>query len=161
MGSAGVFLNLRCVLDHWTLSDRPNIRQALEFHFQMKKQSQKTKSKKVGKKKKTASTIEKEAVNAHSKSPREKQAVTVKPSRAIQKTPRKTGEAKVSSISRIGNRVGQFLREAKMELKKVKWPTRKELLASTAVVIVLTLLVAFFLGLVDFGLIKIIRNVVG
>ena len=33
--------------------------------------------------------------------------------------------------------------------------------ASTAVVIVLTLLVAFFLGLVDFGLIKIIRNVVG
>lgn len=48
-----------------------------------------------------------------------------------------------------------------MELKKVKWPTRKELLASTAVVIVLTLIVALFLGLVDFGLIKIIKNIVG
>ena len=48
-----------------------------------------------------------------------------------------------------------------MELKKVKWPTRKELLASTAVVIVLTLFVAFYLGLVDFGLIKIIKAIVG
>jgi preprotein translocase subunit SecE len=55
----------------------------------------------------------------------------------------------------------QFLREAKTELKKVKWPTRKELLASTAVVIVLTLAIAFFLGLVDFGLIKLIKTIVG
>ncbi|MBE9572276.1 MAG: preprotein translocase subunit SecE, partial [Proteobacteria bacterium] len=35
------------------------------------------------------------------------------------------------------------------------------LLASTAVVIVLTLIIALFLGLVDFGLIKILKNVVG
>ncbi|MCP4681324.1 MAG: preprotein translocase subunit SecE [Desulfobacterales bacterium] len=55
----------------------------------------------------------------------------------------------------------QFLRESKMELKKVKWPTRKELLASTAVVIVLTLVMAFYFGLVDFGLIKIIKSIVG
>jgi len=56
---------------------------------------------------------------------------------------------------------GQFLRESKMELKKVKWPTRKELLASTAMVIFLVLVVSFFLGLIDFGLIKIIKNIVG
>ncbi len=55
----------------------------------------------------------------------------------------------------------QFLREAKNELKKVKWPTRKELLASTAVVILLVLVVALYLGLVDFGLIKIIKNLLG
>ena len=55
----------------------------------------------------------------------------------------------------------QFLRESKMELKKVKWPTRKELLASTAVVIALVLVVSFFLGIIDFGLIKIIRAIVG
>lgn len=55
----------------------------------------------------------------------------------------------------------QFLRESKMELKKVKWPTRKELLASTAVVIALVLLVSLFLGIIDFGLIKIIKNIVG
>ena len=55
----------------------------------------------------------------------------------------------------------QFLRDAKMELKKVKWPTRKELLASTAIVIVLVLIVSIFLGLIDFGLIKIIRKIIG
>ena len=59
------------------------------------------------------------------------------------------------------NVAGQFLRESKMELKKVKWPTRKELLASTAMVILLVLVVALFLGLIDFGLIKIIKNIVG
>jgi preprotein translocase subunit SecE len=55
----------------------------------------------------------------------------------------------------------QFLREAKMELKKVKWPTRKELLASTAVVIALVLMVSLYLGVIDFGLIKIIKAIVG
>jgi preprotein translocase subunit SecE len=58
-------------------------------------------------------------------------------------------------------KLSQFLRDSKTELKKVKWPTRKELLASTAVVIVLTLFVAFYLGLVDFGLMKIIKAIVG
>ncbi|MBW1912118.1 MAG: preprotein translocase subunit SecE [Deltaproteobacteria bacterium] len=57
--------------------------------------------------------------------------------------------------------MGQFLRESKMELKKVKWPTRKELLASTAMVIFLVLLVALYLGMIDFGLIKVIKNIVG
>jgi preprotein translocase subunit SecE len=55
----------------------------------------------------------------------------------------------------------QFLREAKTELKKVKWPTRKELLASTAVVLALVLMVSFYLGVIDFGLIKIIKAIVG
>jgi preprotein translocase subunit SecE len=55
----------------------------------------------------------------------------------------------------------QFLAEARIELKKVTWPTRKELLSTTAVVILLVLLVAFFLGIVDFGLVKVIRNVIG
>jgi preprotein translocase subunit SecE len=65
------------------------------------------------------------------------------------------------SPARYANVTVQFLRESKLELKKVKWPTRKELLASTAVVIFLTLLVSLYLGIVDFGLIKIIRVIVG
>ncbi|MFH1124046.1 MAG: preprotein translocase subunit SecE [Pseudomonadota bacterium] len=74
--------------------------------------------------------------------------------------PERKGEEKGSPMKYLNITI-QFLREARMELKKVKWPTRKELLASTAVVIVLVLVVSFFLGLVDFGLIKIIKNVVG
>jgi preprotein translocase subunit SecE len=54
-----------------------------------------------------------------------------------------------------------FLADAKVELKKVTWPTRKELLSTTAVVIILVLLIAFFLGIVDLGLVKIIKNVIG
>jgi preprotein translocase subunit SecE len=55
----------------------------------------------------------------------------------------------------------QFLRDAKMELKKVKWPTRKELLASTAMVILLAIAIAFFLGLIDLGLTKVITKIIG
>ncbi len=54
--------------------------------------------------------------------------------------------------------VRQFLREAKIELKKVKWPTKKELIASTAVVIFISLFMAFYFWLVDMGLMAIIRN---
>jgi len=76
------------------------------------------------------------------------------------KAPEKKKE-KGASIGDYVAKAGQFLREARSELKKVKWPTRKELMASTAVVIVLVLVVSLFLGIVDFGLIKIIKNIVG
>jgi preprotein translocase subunit SecE len=56
--------------------------------------------------------------------------------------------------------VRQFLFDAKVELKKVTWPTKKELLSTTAVVIVLVILIAFFLGIVDLGLVKIIKNII-
>jgi preprotein translocase subunit SecE len=65
------------------------------------------------------------------------------------------------SVSRMVQTSLQFLRESRTELKKVKWPTRKELLASTAVVIALVLVISLFLGIIDFGLIKIIKNIVG
>jgi len=55
----------------------------------------------------------------------------------------------------------QFLRDSRMELKKVKWPTRKELLASTSMVVILVLAIAFFLGLIDLVLLRIITKIVG
>ncbi len=65
------------------------------------------------------------------------------------------------SILRYVGVAGQFLRESKTEMKKVKWPTRKELLASTAAVIVLVLIISVYLGLIDLGLVKIIQSIVG
>ena len=53
----------------------------------------------------------------------------------------------------------QFLREVKIELKKVTWPTRKQTIGSTAVVIVLVLIISIFLGIVDVGLSSLIRVV--
>ena len=44
----------------------------------------------------------------------------------------------------------QFLREVKMELKKVTWPTREEAINLTIIVIVVTFGMSAFLGIVDF-----------
>ena len=57
--------------------------------------------------------------------------------------------------------IQQFLKESKAELKKVTWPTPRQAIASTSVVIVLVVIVSLVLGFVDFGLAKIIRLVLG
>ncbi len=51
----------------------------------------------------------------------------------------------------------QFLREVKIELKKVTWPTRKQTISSTIVVIIIVFLISFFLGIVDIALSNILR----
>ena len=53
----------------------------------------------------------------------------------------------------------QFLREVKVELKKVTWPTRKQTLGSTVVVLILVMIISLFLGVVDIGLSSLIRVV--
>ncbi|MEE4352766.1 MAG: preprotein translocase subunit SecE [Desulfatiglans sp.] len=125
----------------------------------MKKPKPKSKKKKKSKKTRPASNG---AAAANSKQNRSsnKQEHAKLP----QVTPRKAVERKRqegrSPFGFLG-KTGQFLREARIELKKVKWPTKKELLASTAVVIILALIVAFYLGVVDFGLIKLIKYIIG
>ena len=49
-----------------------------------------------------------------------------------------------------------FFQEVKLELKKVVFPTKKEIVGSTCVVIISVLIAAAFLGFVDTGLAKII-----
>ena len=49
-------------------------------------------------------------------------------------------------------RLTEFFQEVKLELKKVVFPTKKEVIGSTWVVITTVLIAAFFLGLVDIGL---------
>lgn len=44
----------------------------------------------------------------------------------------------------------QYLKDAKEELKKVSWPTRKATWKNTWIVIGFSVAVAFFLGLLDF-----------
>lgn len=47
-----------------------------------------------------------------------------------------------------------FLKEVKAELSKVSWSTRQELLGSTFVVIVVTFILAVFIGIIDLLLSK-------
>ncbi len=54
-----------------------------------------------------------------------------------------------------------FLLDVRAEMKKVTWPTRKQTIASTLVVIIVVFVVSTFLGIVDFGLVKIMRVILG
>ena len=56
-------------------------------------------------------------------------------------------------------RVQEFVREVLIEFRKVTWPSRQELLNSTVVVIVVTIVLAFFLGGVDIGLARIVERI--
>jgi preprotein translocase subunit SecE len=58
-------------------------------------------------------------------------------------------------------KIVQFLQEVQLELKKVVWPTRKDTIASTSVVLIIVIIIAFFLGLIDLGLTRIIRVILG
>jgi preprotein translocase subunit SecE len=53
-------------------------------------------------------------------------------------------------------RIKEFLREVKIEIKKVVFPSKDELIGSTWVVIVVVLIISVFLGIVDLGLSKIV-----
>ena len=59
----------------------------------------------------------------------------------------------------IFSKSAQFLREVKVELKKVTWPSRKQTVGSTVVVIVLVMIISLFLGVVDLGISSLIRMV--
>jgi preprotein translocase subunit SecE len=53
----------------------------------------------------------------------------------------------------------QFLHDVRSELRKVTFPTRKETLASTAVVIVVVFILAIYLGIVDVVLSTVITSI--
>ena len=54
------------------------------------------------------------------------------------------------------NRIKEFFKEVKIELKKVVFPSKDEVIGSTRVVVVLVLIIAIFLGLVDLLLSKLV-----
>jgi preprotein translocase subunit SecE len=54
-----------------------------------------------------------------------------------------------------------FFSEVKSELKKVTWPSRKEVYATTVVVIVTTLFFGFYLWLLDIGFSWLYEHTVG
>jgi preprotein translocase subunit SecE len=67
----------------------------------------------------------------------------------------------MDKVKQIFDKILQFLKEAKVELKKVTWPSKKQTLASTSVVIIVVIIVSLFLGIVDVGVAKLIRLVLG
>ena len=70
-----------------------------------------------------------------------------------------TGSVALKHKDNIFSKTAQFLREVKVELKKVTWPSRKQTIGSTVVVIALVMIISVFLGAVDLGLSSLIRIV--
>jgi preprotein translocase subunit SecE len=48
----------------------------------------------------------------------------------------------------------RYFKESRLELKKVVWPARDEVVASTKIVLISTAIFAIVLGLVDFLLVQ-------
>ena len=54
-------------------------------------------------------------------------------------------------------KIGKFVGQVKTEMKKVSWPSRAELISSTMVVIVSTLMLAVFIGLCDLVISRVVN----
>lgn len=54
-----------------------------------------------------------------------------------------------------------FFDEVKLELEKVTWPTRKETIATTWVVVFIVVLISFYLGACDLVLARLLRFLLG
>ena len=63
-------------------------------------------------------------------------------------------------ILRYWAKIKKFVLEAKGELRKVSWSTRRELVGTTWVVIVITGLLGVFIGAIDFVLSKLLSMVI-
>ncbi|HEY2671443.1 MAG TPA: preprotein translocase subunit SecE [Rugosimonospora sp.] len=61
----------------------------------------------------------------------------------------------------IFGRIGRFIREIVAELRKVIWPTRKELLTYATVVVVFVAIMLTIVGLLDLGFAKAVLFVFG
>ncbi|OPX25358.1 MAG: preprotein translocase subunit SecE [Candidatus Latescibacteria bacterium 4484_107] len=57
--------------------------------------------------------------------------------------------------------MAKFLKEVKVEMGKVSWPTREELISSTAVVVVVSLIFAVIVGSLDTILMVLVKTFYG
>lgn len=60
----------------------------------------------------------------------------------------------------MANKVANFLKEVKVELGKVSWPARTELISSAIVVITSILLLGVFIWLCDFMFVRIVNIII-
>jgi preprotein translocase subunit SecE len=63
----------------------------------------------------------------------------------------------IQKVTQSFEQIAQFFREVKVELQKVTFPTRQETVGSTVVVLVLTVIMALYLGFSDWALARIVQ----
>lgn len=70
-------------------------------------------------------------------------------------------EEKKEAAIKQPNRIQRYFRETVGELRKVSWPTRKEAVNLTVIVLIVTFGMSAFLGLLDFIYTQIFRLIIG
>jgi preprotein translocase subunit SecE len=71
------------------------------------------------------------------------------------------GALAVAMQTAQGRQIWDFLREARTEVRKVVWPTRKETVQTTSIVFAMVTAVAIFLWLLDMFLAWGVRSLIG
>ena len=127
-----------------------------------RKKTSATKKKKQSAEKKSTTGVQQNVKNGVKKvAPGEtaSQSIMKKLALPAKKQTAATGQVALRHKDNIFGKTAQFLREVKVELKKVTWPSRKQTIGSTVVVIALVMIISVFLGDVDLGLSSLIRIV--
>jgi len=68
-------------------------------------------------------------------------------------------QEQVGKVRDVALRGSTFMSEVWAELRKVHWPSRKETYAATVLVLVVTFIVATFLGVVDFAISRFVQAI--
>jgi preprotein translocase subunit SecE len=80
-----------------------------------------------------------------------------KKSEAQKKSVKKSDESRFAWLERFQ----QYLREVSYELRKVVWPSRKETVGTTSVVLIIVLICGVYLGLIDYVLSLLVGRLLG
>jgi preprotein translocase subunit SecE len=67
----------------------------------------------------------------------------------------------ILSLTEKGREAWAFMREARTEVRKVVWPTRKETVQTTSIIVVMVAIVAVFLWLIDMLLAWGVQRLIG
>lgn len=59
------------------------------------------------------------------------------------------------------SKIVEYLKETKIELKHVIWPNKRQTIYYTLIVIALSAVIAYFLGIFDFIFLQILQKVIG
>ena len=59
------------------------------------------------------------------------------------------------------NKISQYFNGVQLEMKKVTWLSKQEMLGSTVIVGIFSVLIAIFLFVIDFGLSEFISRLLG
>ncbi len=58
------------------------------------------------------------------------------------------------------SKIVEYLKETKTELKHVIWPNRRQTISYTIIVVVLSIIIAYLLGIFDFAFLQSLQKII-